>query len=235
MLQSHSVPALQPSPGAPLWLRSGFWICIAISVVVVLRRLIALAAAKPHGAPQLVALDNTFSAHAALTLTHIIPALLFVLLAPIIVFRPSQQAAWAHRIFYPLGVIVGITAYAMSVYSVGGWTERSAVLLFDTLFLFSLARAFHNRGRAEFSRERRWQFRAIAIPLGIATTRPVMGVFFATARLTHLLPQQFFGMAFWIGFSVNVAVFELWIRALDRSCQPVSGSQFPNSEVRDAL
>ncbi len=65
-------------------------------------------------------------------------------------------------------------------------------------------------------RERRWQLRAIAILLGIATTRPVMGVFFATARLTHLVPQQFFGIAFWIGFSINVLVFELWIRSVDR-------------------
>jgi hypothetical protein len=30
----------------------------------------------------------------------------------------------------------------MSTYSVGGWMERSAVLLFDTLFLFSLLRAY---------------------------------------------------------------------------------------------
>src|SRR6201995_1739622 len=99
--------------------------------------------------------------------------------------------------------MLGITAYAMSLYPIGGWTERSAVLLFDTLFLLSLARAFAYRS-AESALERRWQLRSIAIMLGIATTRPVMGVFFATARLPHLLPQQFFGIAFWIGFSINV-------------------------------
>jgi hypothetical protein len=55
--------------------------------------------------------------------------------------------------------------------------------------------------------------RAIAILLGIATTRPVMGVFFATSRLTHLTPAQFFGIAFWIGFSLNTLVMELWLRA----------------------
>jgi hypothetical protein len=55
--------------------------------------------------------------------------------------------------------------------------------------------------------------RAIAILLGIATTRPVMGIFFATAPLTHLAPSQFFGIAFWIGFSLNTLVIELWLRA----------------------
>jgi hypothetical protein len=42
-----------------------------------------------------------------------------------------------------------------------------------------------------------------------------MGVFFATAATTHLEPRQFFGIAFWIGFSINTAVFELWIRSAD--------------------
>ncbi len=125
-------------------------------------------------------------------------------LAPLIVFRPGKHPDWIDRIFYPLGTIVGLTAYAMSRYSIGGWTERSAVLLFNTLFLISLARAWVYRSQSDSLHERRWQLRAIAILLGIATTRPVMGVFFATARLTHLLPAQFFGIAFWIGFSINV-------------------------------
>jgi hypothetical protein len=58
--------------------------------------------------------------------------------------------------------------------------------------------------------------RAVAILLGIATTRPVIGVFFATSRITHLSPRQFFGVAFWIGFSVNALVMELWIRKQQR-------------------
>ncbi len=104
----------------------------------------------------------------------------------------------------------------MSIDAVGGWIERSAVLFFNTLFLFSLLRAFRYQQQNHPPRERRWLLRAIAILLGIATTRPVMGVFFATSRLTHLTPSQFFGVAFWIGFSINVLVFELWIRSRER-------------------
>lgn len=54
---------------------------------------------------------------------------------------------------------------------------------------------------------------AIAVLLGIATTRPVMGIFFATSSLTHLKPQDFFGYAFWIGFSINTVIVELWLRS----------------------
>jgi hypothetical protein len=59
----------------------------------------------------------------------------------------------------------------------------------------------------------RWLVRAVGILLGIATTRPVMGIFFATSRLTHLEPRQFFGIAFWMGFSINTVVVELWLRS----------------------
>ena len=41
-----------------------------------------------------------------------------------------------------------------------------------------------------------------------------MGVFFATSRLTHLTPSQFFGIAFWIGFSINTFLaIEIWLRS----------------------
>jgi hypothetical protein len=100
----------------------------------------------------------------------------------------------------------------MSTYSVGGWVERSAVLLFNTLFLFSLLRAYVYTKRGESLLKTRWMIRAIAILLGIAVTRPVMGVFFATSRLTGLQPQQFFGIAFWIGFTTSTLLGELSLR-----------------------
>jgi hypothetical protein len=54
--------------------------------------------------------------------------------------------------------------------------------------------------------------RAFAVLLGIATTRPIMGIFFATSRLTHLQPHQFFGIAFWIGFTLTWIAGEIYIR-----------------------
>jgi hypothetical protein len=198
---------------APMWLRIGFWGCIVIAVAVVVRRLFALAAtSRPAASPQFAGLDAAFANHTALTLAHILPALAFVILAPIVVFRKKPGFAWAEQLLFPIGAIVGLTAYAMSLYSIGGWLERSAVLFFDTLFLFSLFRAYRYQQGGDLSRKRRWLLRSIGILLGIATTRPVMGVFFATSRLTHLELNQFFGMAFWIGFSINTIIVELWLR-----------------------
>jgi hypothetical protein len=198
------------------FLRVGFWICSAIAVLVVVRRLIALGSAATSGPPQMAKLDAAFAGHAVLTLAHIIPALLFVLIAPFVVFGRGRPAEVLERVLYPLGAIVGATAYAMSAFAVGGWVERAAVLVFNTWFLWCLVGAWRLAGLGEEAVKRRWLLRGIATLLGIATTRPVMGVFFATSRLTHWQPEQFFGYAFWIGFSINVALIEFWIRSVDR-------------------
>ena len=205
-------PPLGAAVPAPRWIRVGFWVCTLIAVTAVIRRIVALAMPSSSGPPQLVELDQIFASHAALTLAHILPALAFVVLAPFVIFRRFSRFTWSERWLFPLGVVVGMTAYAMSAYAVGGWTERSAVLFFNSVFLFSLARAWLYKVRGQQLLKRRWLIRAIAVLLGIATTRPVMGVFFATSRLTHFGPHQFFGIAFWIGFFVNWIIIECWLR-----------------------
>jgi hypothetical protein len=202
----------------PRWLITGFWASIVIAVAVAVRRLVAIAHPSQTAPPQLAALDTTFASHAALTLAHIVPAMAFVLLTPFVFLRRTE-AAWAERLLFPLGTVVGLTAYVMSSYSIGGWVERSAVLLFNSLFLFSLARAYVYMRSGEHLLKRRWMTRAVGILLGIATTRPVMGIFFATSRWTHLEPKQFFGIAFWIGFSINTIAVELWLNSRGRQSQ----------------
>jgi hypothetical protein len=202
----------------PLGLKIGFWFCIVVAIAVVLRRIVALSTPPSPSAPppgpqsQLASLDAYFTAHAALTYIHILCALVFVVLLPLLFWHPTRNSVPLQRAIFPLGLIVGITAYAMSIHAVGGWLERSAVLFFNTLFLFALYRAFVFARGGDRLQQQRWMLRAIAILLGIATTRPVMGVFFATAAVTHLTPAQFFGIAFWIGFSINTLVMEIWLR-----------------------
>jgi hypothetical protein len=211
----HLVPS---TAATPLWLLTGFWVSIAISIAVVVRRLVAIVHPSQSGPAQMAALDAAFASHTALTVAHIVPAMAFVLLTPLVFLRRTG-AAWAERLLFPLGAVVGVTGYAMSAYSIGGWVERSAVLLFNSLFLFSLARAYRCLREGEHLLQRRWMTRAVGILLGIATTRPLMGIFFATSRWTHLEPRQFFGIAFWIGFSINTIAVELWLHSRGRQSQ----------------
>jgi hypothetical protein len=195
----------------PVWLRTGFWICITISMAVVIRRVIALASPSQSGPAQMADLDRAFASHSALTLAHIIPALALVIVVPFALVERFSGLKWPERILFPLGTIVGLTAYAMTAYSIGGTLERSAVFFYNSLFLLSLGRAWYFKLQGRPIDERKWLLRAVAILLGIATTRPVMGVFFATSSVTHLTPHQFFGIAFWIGFSINWIVIEIWL------------------------
>jgi hypothetical protein len=55
--------------------------------------------------------------------------------------------------------------------------------------------------------------RGFAIGLAVATIRPIMGAFFAAAVLQGHRPEprEFFGTAFWIGFTLQMIAAEIWI------------------------
>jgi hypothetical protein len=207
---------ITPATGRSSWTRPVLYLLCFIAAAAALRRIVALLLVSASSrAGQYADLDATFAAHKALTLAHIVPALIFVLLLPLWFSATMRRKQRAHRritwLLFALGTVVGLTAIPMSAHPVGGVTELSAIIVFDGLFLVSFARAFVLFLKHE-PRYREWMLRAIAVLLGIATTRPVMGVFFATARLTHLEPRQFFGIAFWIGFAATYLAGEWWLQ-----------------------
>lgn len=204
----------------PSGLRVGFWLCIVVAIAAVMRRLLALGQApSATEPPDLRTLDAFFRSHASLTYAHIGTALLFVCVLPFVYWNRTRPWKPVRALFYLLGLIVGLTAFGMAAHPVGGVIEGAAVVVFNLLFLFSLAQSFRAWRTGDAIADRRWTLRATAIVLGIATTRPVMGVFFATARLTGWTPHQFFGPAFWIGFTINTVVMELVLRRCSRSIE----------------
>ena len=188
-----------------------------IAAAVVIRRIMALEFPARNAPAQLAGLDEAFAGKKALTLAHIIPGLVFVILVPFQLSRSWRNRhlhahRWMGRIVMMLGFIIGISALAMSRHPIGGALEASATIFFDVYFLFALSKAYLHIRRREIVLHREWVIRAMAIALGIATVRPVMGIFFATSRITGLTPHDFFGIAFWIGFASTYLVGELWIR-----------------------
>ena len=111
-----------------------------------------------------------------------------------------------------LGMAIGTSALLLSASPVGGIVEATATVLFDCLFLFSLGNAWWHIRNRRVELHREWVTRMVAIALGVATTRPIMAVFFATSRLTGLTPEQFFGPAMWLGFFLTCLAGEAWIR-----------------------
>jgi hypothetical protein len=211
--QLRSAPFPQTLPQVPSTIQAGFWLCIFIGIAAVLRRALALQRPLATDAPpDLQRLDAFFTTHVLLTYVHILAALVFVCVLPFVFWSRTRASTTVHLLFYTVGTIVGFSAFGMVVHPVGGAIEGAAVIFYNGFFLVSLAVSYSAWQMGQRENSLRWTLRATAISLGIATTRPIMGIFFATSRLTHWTPEQFFGPAFWVGFSINTLVMELWLR-----------------------
>jgi len=175
---------------------------------------------RSPGAAQLAALDSIFGGHPILTFVHIVPGLLFMLLGPLqfsltIRARHLRWHRWNGRVFLTCGLIIGVSALVMSftMKSIGGVNQAAATTLFAAFFLYALCKAFWHIRRLEIAVHREWMIRAFSIGLAVATIRPIVGIFFATSRLSGLTPYEFFGTAFWIGFVLHLIAAEAWIHA----------------------
>lgn len=164
-------------------------------------------------------LDRAFDDRRTLTLLHILPATLFMILGPLQFMRGlrtkyPQVHRWSGRIFLMASAVVGVTGLTLAFgKTIGGVDEKAAITLFGSFFLIALAKGlWHAMGR-EFAQHREWMIRGYAIGLAVATIRPIMGTFFAFAILHghEPEPREFFGTAFWIGFTLQMIAAEVWI------------------------
>ena len=214
----------------------------AIGVAVAVRRMIHVVPIAFHGyhpqptatnpvAAQFAALDDLFAHYPILTLVHIVPGLLFMVLAPLqfsstIRVRHTKWHRINGRIVFILGLVIGISALVMSfgMPAIGGVNQAAATTLFGSFFLFAMIKAFRHIRRREVELHREWMIRAFAVGLAVATIRPIIGMFFAVSRFTGLTPHDFFGTAFWIGFTVQLIAAEAWIHATASSRTPDPGA-----------
>jgi uncharacterized membrane protein len=201
-----------------------------IGVAVAVRRIVYLgpiltkgysppAIPPDSGAAQFVYLDEAFARHPVLTMIHVVPGLLFMILGPF-QFNKSIRARhlrwhrWSGRILVACGLVIGVSALLMSftMQSIGGVNQAAATILFALFFLLALNKAVWHISTREIILHRQWMIRTYAIGLAVATIRPIIGIFFATSPLSGLTPREFFGTAFWIGFVLHLIAAEAWIR-----------------------
>jgi uncharacterized membrane protein len=211
-----------------LWAAVGF--LALIGVFVVARRTMHLAPILIYGyspptAPsnptlaQFAALDDMFARYPVLTLVHILPGLLFVVLGPL-QFSPTfreRRLQWhrrSGRILFLCGMVIGASALVMSfaMPAIGGVNQAAATTLFGLWFLLALGKAFRHVLRHNIALHREWMIRAFSIGLAVATIRPIIAVFFATSPFSRLTPYEFFGVGFWIGFVLHLIAAEVWIQ-----------------------
>ena len=205
-----------------LWISLFF--LVFIGVVIIFRRTLFLIpvlqnnyrpTAPVNGMPYFP--EDGFVKNALLTLVHILPALLFVLLGPLQFVKTIRaKSPHLHRLFGKIvlvsGVIIGVSGIVMGFkMAISGISEIAATTFFGTLFLFFLLKAYRHIRQRNIALHRQWMIRAFVLGMAVTTTRPIVGIFFATSPLTGLTPQDFFGTALWLGFTTHLIAAEVWI------------------------
>lgn len=194
-----------------LW--TGTWILTVIGILMVLRRIGVMAGFGKWLISPRFPFDSSLRNHPMLTIIHIIPGLVFILLGPFQFRRMPQRFSKTSLYFFiSASIIVGISALVMPFITLplGGLNEAVASSFFAVYFLVSITMAVFNNQHKQIITGMEWLLRAYAVGLAIATVRPIMALSFAFFRLT---PQLFLGTAFWIGFSLHTIVAEAWIQS----------------------
>jgi len=209
----------KPTPALSSLLWSFTILLCLIGIAIVTRRTVQIFApsSAPPRFPEAAELDAGFTRHPILTMIHILPGLLFIVLAPLQFVRTLRVRRlvlhrWTGRVLVVCGLIVGCSALVMSPQmAIGGANETAATTLFAVIFLFALVNAWQLIRQGKVALHREWMIRAFAVGSAVAATRPIMGAFFATRRITHLTPHDFFGIAFWLSFTIQLIAAEVWI------------------------
>lgn len=154
--------------------------------------------------------------HPIVSLAHIVPGLVFLVFAPLqFVARIRKRRISVHRGLGRVLVLAAAISGAFGITSAlvfpafGGRSTTLATLVFGTLFLWALLMAVVRIRQRRVSAHREWMIRVFALALGVATIRIVVGLLQA---VTGRAMVDVFGLSFWLGFGVNLAVSEVWIR-----------------------
>lgn len=169
-------------------------------------------------AKELDRFDDRFAANPLLTLLHILPGGLVLILAPFqfssrIRRRHIQFHRWSGRILVLAAFVAAIAGlYFGLLMPYGGVGEVTAVAFFGGLFVVAVGRAFVAIRRQQVTRHREWMIRAFAIAIGISTVRVVSAVFDMALTPLGLRPQDLFALSLWTGWAISLATGEFWIR-----------------------
>jgi hypothetical protein len=191
----------------------------------------------PHAAERLVLIrefDRSYAAHRAITLLHVLPgALILVLMLPQFSSRIRDRFPAFHRWSGRLTVLAGFGVAAAAFFfgivrPFAGRLEAIATALFGGLFTLDLILGVVAARRRDFTTHRHWMIRAAALAFGIATIRLIMAVLDPLLTMRGVSAPAVFVASLWSGWIVMLLAAELWIRysipsALRSSFPPAIG------------
>ena len=198
------------------WLKFAMFFLVVMGIAMVIRRTLVLSGfLTTSNVPKAFSFDQGFSEHPLITLLHIIPGALFMILGPIQIMpriraRYIQFHRWSGRVFMMAAYIIGLTALILPFIKqpIGGITEIAGTVFYSILFLVCLSMALKFVLRKQIRLHREWMIRTFSIGLAISTVRLITALSFTLFKLP---PQNFMGTAFWLGFAMHLIAAEVWI------------------------
>ena len=169
--------------------------------------------------------DGRFGDDPLITMLHILPGGLLLLLAP---FQFSARIRKRHIRFHRRSgrVLVGsavVSALAGFYFGLrmpyGGTAEAAAVVVFGAILLVSVTLAVVAIRRGDVARHREWMVRAFAVAVGIVTVRLVGMVLDVALTPAGVGPADVFVLSLWTGWILTLAAAEAWIRYTRGACE----------------
>ncbi len=169
-------------------------------------------------AAELERFDGRFAANHLLTLLHVVPGGIVLILASFqfssrIRSRHIQFHRWSGRFLLLAGFVAGLSGLYFGLFiPYGGPSETIVIALVGGLFLVALSRAFFAIRRHQVARHREWMIRAFAVAIGISTVRVVAAVLDIALTPAGLRPLDLFVFSLWTGWAITLGAAEVWIR-----------------------
>jgi uncharacterized membrane protein len=171
----------------------------------------------PYREEDLAEVDDKFGGHRLITLLHVVPGGLFLLLAPI-QFIPAIRNRFirAHRRLGRVLIIAALISGAAGLFfglyrPIGGIREAIGIAMFGGFLFLSATRGYFAIRKGDVVRHREWMIRAFATALAISTVRMV-AVALDVARVWVNDPRWLFVLSIWSGWLITLAMAEIWIR-----------------------
>lgn len=162
--------------------------------------------------------DRRYGDHPVMALLHVVPAGLFLALAPLQFLPPLRRRyvavhRWSGRVLIVLAFVSASSAlYFGLLMPFGGVSEAIAIAVFAGVFLVAIAGAYLAIRRGQVARHREWMLRAFAVAIGISTVRVVGAVLDVALTPAGLRADQVFVISIWTGWILTLGTAESWIR-----------------------
>ena len=155
-----------------------------------------------------------FAQHPYLAYLHILPGLVYMVGAPLQLWRGFRSRHWTFhrrlgRVILSAGLVTGLFALVFGLlFPFGGPGEAAATATFGAFFLTALTLAFAAIRRKDVAAHRRWMIRAFAVGLGVGTQRLWLGLL----ALGGWLPfEESFALAFWLAWVPHAIAAEIYL------------------------